>query len=160
MSAPDYTPLILPLIVTGLIGILATAFTAQQNRKQDKEKARHAYIDRTVSQLIDLRGELQFHQVQGWYDIVDEARRKEIIKKYGEPTAENQKAMEIAFGKTYAIMISVAIEEIRTKAPVVMDDVDPSVKLKAINEALEILGKEYGFFNQEKNPADWRYENA
>lgn len=157
MSSPDNIALI-GAFVAVIVAILAPILAGRENRKQEREKARHDYIDRTVTRLIDLRGELQYLQI-ALHDLINllndpnlpgGERLGLVADKMRDP--EFQK-MEVAFGQAFAIMVSVDIAEIREKAAQVMSPLSsPDAKLQAINFALERLGKEYSFFKPEKEP--------
>ncbi len=155
MLSADNTALIGAFIAI-IIAILTPYLTGRENRRQDREKERHDYIDRTVTRLIDLRGQLQYLQI-ALHELIsilndpnlpDAERSGLMADKMREP--EYQK-MEMAFGQAFAIMLSVDIAEIRDKATQVMSPLSsPDAKLQAINFALERLGKEYTFFKQGK----------
>jgi hypothetical protein len=125
--------------------VLAPIITNFINQQHERNKERHDYIQGIVTDLINIRGDLQYYQYPDWelrngVEILSEVVQKETFQK-----------MQIAYGKAYAIMISVDIKEIRDKAPDIMkkeSNENPSLKLAAIDFALERLGKEYQFFNR------------
>lgn len=122
---------------------IATSFMGQ---RQERKNARHDYIRSVVTALIDLRGDLQFSQYPGW-KMLELEEKIEIVTLRETPEYQ---AMEEAYGKAYAIMISVDIKEIRDKAPIVTDNPNPSKKLEAIDFALKRLGEEYGLLKRDE----------
>lgn len=119
---------------------LAPIVTSHFARRQARNEARHEYIRSVVTALIELRGELQYHQLQEWNLRLGEASFPDIA------ITDEFRELQFAFGKAYAIMISTDIEEIRVRARDIMDNNLPSEKLDAIDFALKRLGEEYGFF--------------
>lgn len=151
MSSAENAALIGAFIAV-ILAIITPFFTGRENRRQDREKARHEYIDRNVNALIDLRGELQYYQLQWHYVRADEETRKELLKEYGTTIDKlDRRKMEIDFAKAYARMISIDIEGIRNLASLLMEEnVSPNQKLKNIDEALKQLGEKYSFFDNKK----------
>jgi len=143
MNPNDSTAIWIAVIAL-LSAVLAPTVTGFLNQQQERKKAHHDYISSIVNALIDLRGELQYYQILEW-ELRNGATFAEIaVKKEFQP-------MQTAFGKVYAIMISVDIKEIRVKAPIVMasiEEVMPSAKLEALDFALKRLGEEYDFFKK------------
>lgn len=135
-----------------LLGVvLSPIVTGYLNRIHQREAARHAYIDRIVSRLIEVRARLQFFQIAG-HDIrlaaEEHLASDEFFKAIWEKAhSEDYKEMQMGFGEAFAIMVSVDIAEIRDKALKVMSpESTEDEKLQGINFALERLGKEYDFF--------------
>lgn len=128
-------------IVVAFIALLGTTLAPIINSvtqlRQEQRKRRHDYILSVVTALIDIRSALQYEQLPQWQIYNDPEKFPEIAIT---PEFKNS---QFSFGKAYAIMISVDIEEIRKKAEIVMLDPDPDKKLKAIDFALKRLGEEY-----------------
>jgi hypothetical protein len=123
--------------------VLAPVVTGFLNQEQERRKERHTYILSQVTALIELRAELQYYQLPEWNLKFGEGSFSDIA------ITEEFRRLQIAFGKAYAIMVSVDIKAIRDKSPDVMSDQKtPSEKLNAIDFALMRLGEEYGFFNK------------
>jgi len=120
--------------------ILAPIATGFLDQKRERRIARHDYIQSVIDRLIDLRAELQYYQLPEWHFDRGEVPFSDLA------TSPEFRLMQIAFGKAYAIMISVDIKEIRDRASDVMATVTPDVKLDAIDFALKRLGEEVGFF--------------
>lgn len=120
--------------------LLAPIVTSFMNGRQERKKLRHNYILSVVTALIEIRSELQYFQLPGWNLLNEEIRFSD------EATTPEFQQMEIAYGKAYAIMISIDIEEIRNRAPEILAGTSPDKKLAPIDFALKRLGEEYGFF--------------
>ncbi len=128
----------LPIAIIALFGtMIAPIITNFFAQRQERQKNRHAYILSVVTALIELRAALQYHQLQEWALISG-------IKFHDISITPEFQNLQFAFGKAFAIMISVDIKEIREKAEIIMDNNNsPDKKLKAIDFALKRLGEEY-----------------
>jgi hypothetical protein len=165
MSAEQSALLVAIVAFIGVVTApIITGFVSHDTARREK---RHAYIQSLVNSLIEVRSELQFYQKTGW-DLRNILVR--LNRKFEDPTeafgpeselaalmsSEEFRKMEIAYGRAYSIMISVDIPEIRAKAGEVLNEknnMNPSLKLAAIDFALKTLGEQYEIFEKS---GDWR----
>ena len=141
MTATDSAVFVGFLAFLGVVlAPIVTGFLVDQ---RERRNARHDYIRSIVTALIDLRGELQYLQIDEW-----KLHNKEITFEELKETPRFRE-MQIAYGKAYAIMISVDIKEIRDIANVVTSSTTPDKKNEAIDFALKRIGEEYGLLKQD-----------
>lgn len=107
---------------------------ANLKRRETRRKQELDFIEQKGKRLIELRAKLQYLQE---FDH--------------QPSNQEIREREEAYGEAYAIMLFIDDRKIHSVAENVMQKLTPHEKLTAINIAIEQLGSRYGKLIEQNN---------
>ncbi|MBN1680742.1 MAG: hypothetical protein JW966_10645 [Anaerolineae bacterium] len=124
--------------VTLVMVVVIPYLQDRQMRKEQRRIWMRDFLHGKLNDLIKLRAKLQFLQNKGFVSdpsSLPDEKRAQILQW--------EKEREVAYGKAFAIMLTIPRAKVRGKAGQVMDQVenwDKNKKLEAINAAISELG--------------------